>query len=86
MSENEGDCETGVVAGPWMWTAYRAYNELLRDKLKKKFEAQEGPWMDNVADVLAQIVKARWESGRQQDQHEKQGDELFERLEKLLSE
>jgi hypothetical protein len=86
MSEHEGDCETGVAAGPWMWTAYRAYNELLRDKLKKKFEAQEGPWMDNVADVLAQIVKSRWEDGRQQDQHEKKGDELFERLEKLLSE
>jgi hypothetical protein len=86
MSEHEGECETGVNAGPWMWTAYRAYNELLRDKLKKKFEAQEGPWMDNVADVLAQIVKARWENGRKQDQQEKQGDELFERLDKLLSE
>jgi hypothetical protein len=86
MSEHEGECGPGVVAGPWMWTAYRAYNELLRDKLKKKFEAQEGPWMDNVADVLAQIVKARWEGGRQQDEHEKKGDELFERLEKLLSE
>jgi hypothetical protein len=86
MSEHEEECETGVNAGPWMWTAYRAYNELLRDKLKKKFEAQEGPWMDNVADVLAQIVKARWESGRKQDQQEKQGDELFERLDKLLSE
>jgi len=82
MSDHEGDCETGYVNGPWLWTAYRAYNELLRDKLKKKFEAQEGPWMDNVAEVLAQIVNARWEGGRQQ---EKTAEELFEKLEKLLS-
>ena len=83
MSEHEGECESGYPAGPWMWTAYRAYNELLRDKLKKKFEAQEGPWMDSVAEVLAQIVQARWEGGRRQ---EKAGEELFDRLEKLLSE
>ena len=68
--------------GPWVWTAYRAYNELLREKLKKKFEAQEGPWMDQVAEVLAQIVNARWEGGRQQ---EKRAEELSERLDQLLS-
>jgi len=39
MNDNEGDCEPGYANGPWLWTAYRAYNELLRDKLKKKFEA-----------------------------------------------
>jgi hypothetical protein len=83
MSEREGECEPGFAHGPWVWTAYRAYNELLREKLKKKFEAQEGPWMDNVADVLAKIVNARWEGGRQQD---KVAEELFEKLEKLLSE
>jgi hypothetical protein len=83
MSDHEGECEPGFANGPWLWTAYRAYNELLRDKLKKKFEAQEGPWMDHVAEVLAQIVNARWEGGRQQ---EKAAEELFERLEKLLSE
>jgi len=82
VSDNEGDCEPGFANGPWLWTAYRAYNELLRDKLKKKFEAQEGPWMDSVAEVLAQIVNARWEGGRKQ---EKTAEELFERLEKLLS-
>ncbi len=38
--------------------------------------------MDNVAEVLAQIVNARWEGGRQQ---EKTAEELFEELEKLLS-
>ncbi len=83
MSEHEGDGEPGFANGPWLWTAYRAYNELLREKLKKKFEAQEGPWMDNVADVLAKIVQSRWEGGRQQ---EKAAGELYERLEKLLSE
>jgi hypothetical protein len=82
MTDTERDGETGYAHGPWMWTAYRAYNELLRDKLKKKFEAQEGPWMDQVAEVLAQIVNARWEGGRQ---HEKASEELFAKLEKLLS-
>jgi len=38
--------------------------------------------MDNVAEVLAQIVNARWEGGRKQ---EHASEELFERLEKLLS-
>jgi hypothetical protein len=83
MSEDQEECGSGYVSGPWMWTAYRAYNELLRDKLKKKFEAQEGPWMDKVADVLAQIVNSRWEGGRKK---EKEGEELFGQLEKLLSE
>jgi hypothetical protein len=78
--EREGP---GGYHGPWLWTAYRAYNELLREKLKKKFDAQEGPWMDKVADLLVQIVNARWEGGRQKDREQ---EELLERLEKLLSE
>ncbi|MGA8663691.1 MAG: hypothetical protein WB809_01275 [Thermoplasmata archaeon] len=83
MSDDQEGCGPGAYSGPWVWTAYRAYNELLREKLKKKFDAQEGPWMEKVADVLVQIVNARWEGGRQK---EKEQEELFERLEKLLSE
>ncbi|HYA58377.1 MAG TPA: hypothetical protein VEH57_07985 [Thermoplasmata archaeon] len=84
MTEYENECAPGGMNyGPWVWTAYRAYNELLREKLKKRFEAQEGPWMDKVADLLAQIVNARWEGGRQK---EREADELFEKLEQLLSE
>jgi hypothetical protein len=83
MHEGDDNCGPGSYQGPWVWTAYRAYNELLREKLKKKFDAQEGPWMDKVADLLVQIVNARWEGGRQK---EKELEELHERLEKLLSE
>ena len=84
MSDHENGCAPdGTHYGPWVWTAYRAYNELLREKVKKRFEAQEGPWMDKVADLLAQIVNARWEGGRRK---EKEVDELFEKLEQLLSE
>ncbi|HTT16274.1 MAG TPA: hypothetical protein VMH49_02785 [Thermoplasmata archaeon] len=69
--------------GPWVWTAYRAYNELLREKLKKRFEAQEGPWIEQVADLLVAIVNARWEGGRRK---EKELAELYARLERALSE
>ncbi len=84
MPESENECGDGTVHyGPWVWTAYRAYNELLREKLKKRFDTQEGPWMDKVADVLVDIVNARWEGGRKK---EKEAEELFEKLEKLLEE
>jgi hypothetical protein len=84
MTDGDGDsvsCEPNF--GPWVWSAYRAYNELLRDKVKQRFDAQEGPWMDKVADLLVQVVNARWEGGRKK---EKELEELYERLEKLLSE
>jgi hypothetical protein len=69
--------------GPWVWTAYRAYNELLREKLKKKFDAQEGPWMDQLASVLVELVNARWEGGRQ---GEKKEEEVLAKIDKLLKE
>ncbi|HYA10399.1 MAG TPA: hypothetical protein VEH10_01825 [Thermoplasmata archaeon] len=69
--------------GPWVWTAYRAYNELLREKVKKRFEAQEGPWLDQVADLLVAIVNARWEGGRRK---EKELEGLYAKLERALSE
>jgi hypothetical protein len=84
MSESENDCAPGGANfGPWVWSAYRAYNELLREKVKKRFDAQEGPWMDKVADLLVQIVNARWEGGRKK---EKELEEIYQRLEQLLSE
>jgi hypothetical protein len=79
---HQGD-EEGSNYGPWIWSAYRAYNELLRDKVKKRFEAQEGPWMDQVAELLVQIVNARWEGGRK---NEAATDELFQKLDRLLAE
>jgi hypothetical protein len=39
--------------------------------------------MDKVADLLVQIVNARWEGGRKK---EKEEEELFGKLEQLLSE
>ena len=69
--------------GPWVWSAYRAYNELLREKIKKRFEAQEGPWMDKLAESLVALVNARWEGGRQ---GEKSETEILARIDKLLEE
>jgi len=84
MHESDGDCAPSEANfGPWVWSAYRAYNELLREKLKKRFDAQEGPWMDKVADLLVQVVNARWEGGRKK---EKELEEVYQRLEQLLSE
>ncbi len=84
MSENESEMGRGHFRyGPWVWSAYRAYNELLREKIKKRFDAQEGPWMDKVADLLVEIVNARWEGGRKK---EKEAEALFEKLQKLLEE
>lgn len=84
MSEHESDgAPGGENFGPWVWSAYRAYNELLREKVKKRFDAQEGPWMDKVADLLVQLVNARWEGGRKK---EKELEEIYGRLEALLSE
>lgn len=81
--EGEGERHGRSEYGPWVWTAYRAYNELLREKVKKRFDAQEGPWMEKVADLLVEIVSARWEGGRKK---EKEIAALFERLEHLLAE
>jgi hypothetical protein len=84
MKDEESDGPWGHVRhGPWVWTAYRAYNELLREKVKKRFEAQEGPWMEKVADLLVEIVNARWEGGRKKS---KELDALFAKLDQLLSE
>ena len=69
--------------GPWVWTAYRAYNELLREKVKKRFEAQDGPWLDEVADLLVAIVNARWEGGRRK---ERELEGLYAKLDRALSE
>ncbi|HXQ49382.1 MAG TPA: hypothetical protein VN842_06385 [Thermoplasmata archaeon] len=69
--------------GPWVWSAYKAYNELLREKIKKKFEAEEGPWMDKLAGELVALVDARWEGGRK---GEKTEGEILERIGKLLEE
>lgn len=84
MGGDENECGgEGRRHGFLAWTAYRAYNELLRDKIKKKFEAQEGPWMDKVADQLVQLVNARWEGGRKGDSQEK---EILEKLDQLFNE
>lgn len=69
--------------GPWVWSAYRAYNELLREKIKKRFEAKEGPWMDKVAEELVELVNARWEGGRK---GEKAETEILAKIDHLLEE
>ena len=69
--------------GPWVWSAYKAYNELLREKIKKKFEAEEGPWMDQLATQLVALVNARWEGGRAGEKVEA---EILAKINKLLEE
>ncbi|MCI4340657.1 MAG: hypothetical protein L3J73_05275 [Thermoplasmata archaeon] len=85
MSEDgEGWSHSGrTPMGPWVWSAYKAYNELLREKIKKKFDAQEGPWMDQLATQLVELVNARWEGGRKGEKAEA---EILERIGKLLEE
>ena len=79
-----GDSDEGHTPyGPWVWSAYKAYNELLREKIKKKFEAQEGPWMDQLAGNLVELVNARWEGGRKGDKNET---EILAKIDKLLQE
>ncbi len=81
--DHEGFGEEHGHYGPWVWSAYRAYNELLREKLKKRFDAREGPWLDQVADVLVEIVDARWQGGRKK---EKELEALYGKLSALLEE
>lgn len=82
MTELSG-CGEGSAYGPWVWNAYRAYNELLREKIKKRFEAQEGPWMDELAGQLVELVNARWEGGRAGERRES---EVLQRIRELLAE
>ncbi|MCI4328613.1 MAG: hypothetical protein L3J86_03415 [Thermoplasmata archaeon] len=83
MGEGHGECGDGGSNeyGPWVWTAYKAYNELLREKLKKKFEATEGPRMDQLAGLLVELVNARWDGGRQSEKAE---NDIREKIDKLL--
>ncbi len=78
-------CDGGprTAYGPWVWNAFRAYNELLREKIKKRFEAEEGPWMDQLATQLVELVNARWEGGRA---GEKKEEEVLAKIHALLSE
>lgn len=81
MCEQAGGSHSGY--GPWVWSAYKAYNELLREKIKKRFDAKEGPWMDKLADELVQLIDARWEGGRTGDRQE---EEILQRIDALLKE
>lgn len=83
MGENGDEGHGPGGYGPWVWSAYRAYNELLRDKIKKKFEAQEGPWMDQMAGLLVELVNARWEGGRKSEKAEA---DIQAKIDKLLEE
>ncbi len=84
MSDSDEGCGGGNRQHGYLaWTAYRAYNELLREKIKKRFESQEGPWMDKLAEQLVHLVNARWEGGRKGDQLER---DILGKIDQLLSE
>ncbi|MCI4345707.1 MAG: hypothetical protein L3K07_02990 [Thermoplasmata archaeon] len=80
------DCEGGEGQrgyGPMVWTAYRAYQQLLAQKIAKRFEESEGPWMDKLAGNLVELVNARWEGGRKGETKEK---EILAKIDQLLEE
>jgi hypothetical protein len=79
-NREEGSEGGGRHYGPFVWTAYRAYNELLREKIRAKFESAEGPWMDELAGHLVELVNARWEGGRKGEKLEAQIREKIDRL------
>ncbi len=79
----EYETENANNYGPWVWSAYRAHNELLREKLKAQFEKEEGPWLDQVATLLVELVNARWDGGRKYEEKERV---IRQKLDKLFSE
>jgi hypothetical protein len=81
MSEDCGDGQHRF--GPMVWTAYRAYQQLLAQKIAKRFEETEGPWMDSLAGLLVELVNARWEGGRKGEAAER---EILEKIDKHLEE
>jgi hypothetical protein len=72
-----------MVTGMWYKASFRAYFELMVEKLKKRIEAANGPVMDKVADALTESIGKEWQAMIQKSSAKK---ELHEKLTKIMSE
>ena len=59
VKKSEGECN---VAEDLLCLANQAWMELMKEKIKKSFEAKLGKKMDKTADVVADASIACWES------------------------
>ena len=67
----------------WYKASFKAYSELMIEKLKKRIESANGPVMDKVADVLVESIGKEWQAMIQKSSAKK---ELHEKLAKIMSE
>ena len=70
-----------MVMGMWYKASFRAYSDLMVEKLKKRIEAANGPVMDRVADAIVEGIGKEWQAMIQKSKRE-----LHEKLAKIMSE
>ena len=72
-----------MVMGMWYKASFRAYSELMIEKLKKRIEAANGSVMDRVADAIVESIGKEWQAMIQKSSVKR---ELHEKLAKIMSE
>lgn len=72
-----------MVMAMWYKASFKAYSELMIEKLKKRIEAANGPVMDKVADALMESMGKEWQAMIQKSSAKK---ELHEKLAKIFHE
>lgn len=72
-----------MVMHMWYKASFKAYSELMIEKLKKRIDAANGPVMDKVADALMESIGKEWQAMIQKSSAKR---ELHEKLAKIMSE
>src|SRR5215469_4384094 len=72
-----------MVMAMWYKASFRAYSELMIEKLKKRIEAANGPVMDKVADAFMESMGKEWQAMIQKSSVKR---ELHEKLAKIFHE
>ena len=72
-----------MVMGMWYKASFRAYSDLMVEKLKKRIEAANGPVMDRVADAVVEGIGKEWQATIQKSSTKR---EFHEKLVKIMSE
>ena len=72
-----------MVMHMWYKASFKAYSELMIEKLKKRIEAANGPVMDKAADALMESIGKEWQAMIQKSSAKR---ELHEKLAKIMSE
>ena len=67
----------------WKWLPKIAKMELLKEKMKKKFEAAEGKKLDEMADLM---VNTMMEKSKMKRERMMKKQELMEKMEEIMSE